>query len=88
MRQRRGPVRRRRPHGRRPAPGGGQPADSSNSKSSYKPLPAQPPLTPHGGEYVSTETNYYEVVYMPLQTRIYLFDNKLKPLSPGTCTPR
>ena len=62
--------------------GGGESRDSdSDSRSSYKPLPTQAPLTPHGGEYVSTEKNYYEVVYMPFQTRIYLFDSKLKPLS-------
>jgi len=59
---------------------GGKPSDS-DSQSGYKPLPAAAPLTPHGGEYVSTETNYYEIVYMPLQTRIFLFDSKLKPLS-------
>ena len=55
--------------------------DSSDSTPAYKPLPTQAPLTPHGGDYVSTETNYYEIVYMPLQTRIYFYDDKLKPLS-------
>ena len=43
--------------------------------------PLRPPSPPHGGDYVSTETNYYEIVYMPLQTRIYFYDDKLKPLS-------
>ena len=38
-------------------------------------------LTPHGGQYITTDSNYYEVVYMPLQTRIYLYDKTLKPLS-------
>lgn len=60
---------------------GAEKSDASDSTPAYKPLPTQAPLTPHGGEYVSTETNYYEIVYMPLQTRIYLFDSKLKPLS-------
>lgn len=50
-------------------------------RAGYKPLPLPGPLTPHGGEYVSTETHYYEIVYMPLQTRIYLFDDNLKPQS-------
>ena len=45
-------------------------------------VPPSPPinLTPHGGEYLATETNHYELVYMPLQTRIYLFDDNMKPL--------
>lgn len=55
-----------------------KPADS---ESKYTPLPAPPPVTPHGGDYISTQKNYYEVVYMPFQTRIYLFDSNLKPLS-------
>ena len=33
---------------------------------------------PHAGDYVSTETNYYEVVYMPFQTRIYLYDEQIQ----------
>jgi hypothetical protein len=37
--------------------------------------------TPHGGEYLVSEKNQYEIVYMPLQTRIYLFDSERKPLS-------
>ena len=46
------------------------------------PLLPQPPLfTPHGGEYLTTKTNHYEIVYMPLQARIYLFDDKMKPLT-------
>jgi hypothetical protein len=64
--------------------GGGKSKQSdsdSDSKPAYKPPPAPAPLTPHGGEYFRTETNYYEVVYMPLQARIYLFDNERKPLS-------
>jgi hypothetical protein len=36
---------------------------------------------PHAGDYLSSETNYYEIVYMPLQTRIYLYDSKFKPIS-------
>jgi hypothetical protein len=62
--------------------GGGKskPSDS-DSKPAYKAPPTPASLTPHGGEYVRTETNYYEVVYMPLQTRIYLFDIQRKPLS-------
>ena len=38
-------------------------------------------LTPHGGQYITIDSNYYEVVYLPLQTRIYLYDKTLKPLS-------
>jgi len=36
---------------------------------------------PHAGDYVSTNTNYFEIVYMPLQTRIYLYDSKFKPVT-------
>ncbi len=60
-------------------------SDSRKAPSDYyrgaAPPPTQINCTPHGGEYLVTETNHYEIVYMPLQTRIYLFDNKMKPLS-------
>ncbi len=59
----------------------GKDQSDSGSKSDYKPLPPPALLMPHAGDYVSTETNYYEIVYMPLQTRIYLYDSKFKPLS-------
>ncbi len=55
--------------------------DADSSDPAFKPLPSQDVLTPHAGEFVSTETNYYEIVYMPLQTRIYLFDSKMRPLT-------
>ncbi len=64
--------------------GGGKSRQSdsdADSKRAYKPPPTATPLTPHGGEYLRTETSYYEVVYMPLQIRIYLFDKERKPLS-------
>jgi hypothetical protein len=56
-------------------------SSSSDSKPASKPPPPPPPLTPHGGYYLTVGTNCYEIVYMPLQTRVYLFDSKLKPLS-------
>ena len=34
---------------------------------------------PHAGDYVSSERYYYEIVYMPLQTRIYVYDHKFRP---------
>ncbi len=58
-------------------------SDSSDSHSNYTPLPAPAALLPHAGDYVSTETNYYEIVYMPFQTRIYVYNKKFKPLSAG-----
>jgi hypothetical protein len=45
------------------------------------PLPTPGSLLPHAGDYVSNETNYYEIVYMPLQTRIYVYDKKFRPMS-------
>ena len=53
----------------------------SNTKSGYKPLPPPGALLPHAGEYLASETHYYEIVYMPLQTRIYLYDRKFRPRS-------
>ncbi|MEN6459350.1 MAG: hypothetical protein ABFC63_10515 [Thermoguttaceae bacterium] len=44
--------------------------------------PAAPPaLTLHGGQYFGIGDWRYEVVYMPLQTRIYVYDKLLKPQS-------
>jgi hypothetical protein len=40
-----------------------------------------PGMLPHAGDYVSNEKNYYEIVYMPLQTRIYIYSNRFKPIS-------
>jgi hypothetical protein len=44
------------------------------------PLPTVSGILPHAGEYLATETNYYEIVYMPLQTRIYLYDRNFRPI--------
>jgi hypothetical protein len=62
---------------------GGKDVQSKPASSNTKVDPPSPhvSLTPHGGQYITTDTNYYEVVYMPLQTRIYLYDKTLKPLS-------
>jgi hypothetical protein len=38
-------------------------------------------LTPHGGQYLKTDSNIYELVFMPLQARIYVYDSALQPLS-------
>jgi hypothetical protein len=65
--------------------GGGRGSDRQNGDSNFYRGKAPPPLkllsTPHGGEYVQTDTNRYEIVYLPLQARIYLFDHDAKPLS-------
>ncbi len=53
----------------------------SNAKNDYRPLPVPAALLPHGGDYVSNEANYFEVVYMPFQTRIYFYDGKFKPMT-------
>jgi hypothetical protein len=58
-------------------------SDSSDARSNYTPLPAPAALLPHGGDYVSTEKNYYEIVYMPFQTRIYVYDKKFQPVNAG-----
>ena len=42
---------------------------------------SQAVLTLHGGQYLTTDNNHYEVVYMPLQTRIYVYDKSFKPQS-------
>ena len=65
--------------------GGGRGADRQNASPDYyrgkAPPPAQTPSTPHGGEFLQTDTSRYEIVYLPLQARIYLFDHELKPVS-------
>jgi hypothetical protein len=57
--------------------------ESKPPESSHKAthVPLQIILTPHGGQYLTPEWNSYEVVFLPYQTRIYLFDKKLQPLS-------
>jgi hypothetical protein len=60
-------------------------ADHRSSPSDYyhgaaPPLP-HATLTLHGGQYLTTESNQYELVFMPLQMRIYAYDKLLKPES-------
>jgi len=45
------------------------------------PLPTPGSIMPHAGDYVSSERNYFELVYMPMQTRVYLYDYKFRPRS-------
>jgi hypothetical protein len=79
---------------------GGRERQDDTSERAFAAPRALAVLTPHGGEYVATKANHYEIVYMPLATRIYLYDSKLKPLSardvrvqmilqlPGDAAPR
>ena len=58
--------------------------DRQNASPDYyrgKAPPPETPSTPHGGEFLQTDTSRYEIVYLPLQARIYLFDHELKPVS-------
>jgi len=59
----------------------GHQPEQPNPNRNFKPPPPLAMLTPHGGEFFATDTNRYEIVFMPLQTRIYLYDTTLKPLS-------
>ena len=46
-----------------------------------------PPLvqhTPHGGLFLEAETHRLEVVYLPQETRVYLFGKSMEPLSTHT----
>ena len=45
-----------------------------------KPSDAAAFLTVHGGQYLVTRSAEFELVMMPLQTRIYGFDESLKPI--------
>ena len=56
------------------------PAPSDYYRGSTPP-PSQVVLTPHGGQYLNTDSNVYELVFMPLQARIYVYDKSLQPLS-------
>ena len=65
--------------------GGGHGAgERHTSPSDYyrgpKPSDATAFLTVHGGHYLATRSAEYELVFMPLQTRIYGFDESLKPI--------
>jgi len=62
------------------SPGG--PGKRSSPSDHYRgdsPPPTQLTLTLHGGQYLATEWNFYEVVFMPLQMRIYVYDKTMKP---------
>ena len=69
--------------------GGGRHGAGSNDRRSspsdyYRgstPPPSQVVLTPHGGQYLNTDSNVYELVFMPLQARIYVYDKSLQPVS-------
>lgn len=72
--------------GRHGSGGGGhqsKQAESKPTESSHKEVsvPPQILLTLHGGQYLNPEWNTYEVVFLPFQTRIYIYDKKFKPLS-------
>jgi hypothetical protein len=58
-------------------------AERKPSENSHKdePLPPHFFLTRHGGQYLTPEWDTYEVVFLPYQTRIYLYDKTVKPLS-------
>jgi hypothetical protein len=66
--------------------GGGRNGSAGASSPAAYYHGAAPPLTrvtltPHGGQFLSTEAHKYEIVYMPLQARIYRYDEDGKPLS-------
>ena len=66
--------------------GGAQNAPDRNAGfSKYyngsSPPPQQIVITQHGGQYLSNDANVFEIVYMPLQTRIYRYDKSYKPIS-------
>jgi hypothetical protein len=67
--------------GRHASGGKGRRSESSDSSQHNHTPPAPAILTPHCGRYITTESNYYEVVFMPMQTRIYVFDKAMKPMS-------
>lgn len=63
--------------------GGG---DSSGGGKKEQPAVVQPPvtknpITPHGGLCLATKTNYYEIVFFPFEIRVYLYNDKLQPLT-------
>lgn len=61
--------------------GRGSASESSAGGHHGEPPPTHAVLTPHGGEYITTEANVYEIVFMPMQTRVYCYDKTVKPLS-------
>lgn len=71
--------------GRMGPPGGGPPGRDHPrpfaNRDDIELLPEKNGLTPHGGEYLMAKPNHYEIVYLPLEARIYLFDDKMKPIT-------
>ncbi|MGA2032330.1 MAG: hypothetical protein ABSG68_08755 [Thermoguttaceae bacterium] len=65
--------------------GGGSKGHAAGEADHAAELVAPPPplvaLTPHGGQFLTTADNRYELVFMPLQTRIYVYDKEAKPLA-------
>ena len=71
---------RRRSTWRRRASRRRESGPSQGAQKFKRPTP-QVVLTPHGGEFLELKALRYEIVYMPLQTRIYIFDIQDHPLS-------
>jgi hypothetical protein len=57
-------------------PGDKHPSDFGPKFTGYRPLPPPGVRLPHAGEYLATDTNYYEIVYMPLQPAYMARRNK------------
>lgn len=58
-------------------------AARGNVRRAIAPAAERPPIAPvHGGQLVESQSQYFEVVYLPLETRIYVYAKSFRPLSP------
>lgn len=63
-----------KPQSRAPSVSHQQHTDTHSLSMIYRP--------PHGGQVHATESQYYEVVYLPLETRVYFYGPDQQPVSP------
>ena len=58
-------------------------AARDNVRRATAPAAERPPIAPlHGGQLVESQSQYFEVVYLPQETRVYVYAKSFRPLSP------
>jgi hypothetical protein len=62
-------------------PGSGRPSSPADYYRGSVPPPQQAVLTPHCGQYLTTRSNCFELVFTMSQARIYVFDKARNPQS-------
>lgn len=55
-------------------------ASRDNAPRATSPPATRPPV--HGGQLMESQSQYFEIVYLPLETRVYVYAKSFRPLSP------